>query len=248
MPFSATSALRRTSPVHACDARVKLLLTCAYSVALFATASVPGMALCALLLGAAVAASRLPATMLARLLLPAYVLAAFALLANGFAAASAGWLTGALIAARILLLTAASLVLTLSTASAALMGALRWLLAPLRLLRVPVDDVATTLSLAVRFIPLAADELSRVRAAQLARCAPFATGGVWRRLRAWSGVFAPLFVGLFRRADALSLAMDARCYGAPGVRRTALDEPRWTWRETAVLAIGLLACIACVAL
>ena len=56
-------------------------------------------------------------------------------------------------------------------------------------------------------------------------------------------MMAPLFVGLFRRADALARAMDARCYGAPGPR-TSLGARRLGAREWAALAAGLALCVA----
>lgn len=56
----------------------------------------------------------------------------------------------------------------------------------------------------------------------------------------------PLFVGMFRRADKLSVAMDARCYGVRGGRRTSLRDYRMTPASVAVSVVGLgvLAAIA----
>ena len=51
-----------------------------------------------------------------------------------------------------------------------------------------------------------------------------------------------LFVGLFRRADTLAQAMDARCYGAPDVRRTSLSDRRFRAKSAAVLAAGIVLC------
>ena len=65
-------------------------------------------------------------------------------------------------------------------------------------------------------------------------------------LSAWPPVFIPLFVGMFRRADKLSVAMDARCYGVRGGRRTSLRDYRMTITSGVALALGLgiLAAIA----
>ena len=94
------------------------------------------------------------------------------------------------------------------------MSALRSLLGPLRRVHFPVDDAATALSLAVRFVPVLGEELARVRNAQASRGARFDSGGLVARLQAWGRVLVPLFVGAFRRADRVAVAMDARCYGA----------------------------------
>ncbi|WP_239442900.1 energy-coupling factor transporter transmembrane component T [Gordonibacter sp. An230] len=68
-------------------------------------------------------------------------------------------------------------------------------------------------------------------------------GSLWERLRAWQTVLIPLFVGLFRRADALAVAMDARCYGAEPCR-TSLHDRRLAGPSLAVLAAGLALCAA----
>ncbi len=57
-------------------------------------------------------------------------------------------------------LLALSLLLGWTTAMADLPAAANWLLLPLRKLRLPVDDVVAALTLAVRALPLMADELT----------------------------------------------------------------------------------------
>ena len=79
-----------------------------------------------------------------------------------------------------------------------------------------------TLALSVRFIPVVEDEFERIRMAQKARGADTA-GSLKRTLQVWSSAFIALFVGLFRHADNLALAMDARCYGASPERTTLPD-------------------------
>ena len=53
----------------------------------------------------------------------------------------------------------------------------------------------------------------------------------------------PLFVGLFRRADRLASAMEARCYGASGVP-TSLDGRRFSVGDGAILLFGVAVCVA----
>lgn len=163
-------------------------------------------------------------------------------LVGSFGFVPAGFARGCFFAVRIILLVVASLVVTYTTTSTALTDALACFLRPLRRVHVPVDDVAMVFSLALRFIPVTAEEFGRVHDAQWARGASFSEGGLWSRLRAWQTVLIPLFVGLFRRADALAVAMDTRCYGASDVVRTSLVERRFTGRSTAVLAVGLALC------
>ena len=281
MRIDVSSYIPGSSPVHACDARVKIVLLAAYSVTLFLVGTWTGLALCALVFVAVAALSGVPVRRFFALLVPVYVIAGFAVLFNGFALdvsqaapgavptvlgdsfpgafaslppvalagsfgfVPAGFARGCFFAARIVLLVVASLVVTYTTTSTALTDALADFLRPLRRLRVPVDDIAMVFSLALRFIPVTAEEFGRVHDAQQARGAAFAEGSLWQRLRAWQTVLIPLFVGLFRRADALAAAMDARCYGAEA-GRTSLRDRRLTGGSVAVLVVGLAACVAIV--
>ncbi|MBQ9020659.1 MAG: energy-coupling factor transporter transmembrane protein EcfT [Eggerthellaceae bacterium] len=135
-------------------------------------------------------------------------------LIGAFGFVPAGFIRGCFFVLRIVLLLVASLVLTTTTTSNELTSALRSFMRPLERLGFPTHDVATVVSIALRFIPVSIDEFHRIREAQTARGASFDTGGIIGRLRAWTTVLIPLLVGLYRRADNLALAMDARCYGA----------------------------------
>ncbi len=141
-------------------------------------------------------------------------------------------------AARILLILLASFVVSFTTTAEELMRALAQLMAPLRRIKVPVDDIATMLSIAVRFIPLTAVELADVRSAQESRGAAFGTGSPLARVLQWRTVLIPVVVRLFRRADALGVSMEARCYGFGP--RTSLSEAHGGVRQTVVF----LACSA----
>lgn len=280
MRINVSSYIPGSSPIHACDARVKIVLLVAYSVTLFLVHTWVGLGLCALAFAVAAAVSGIAPRRFFGLLAPVYVIAAFTVVFNGFsldvwqAAASgtpgglgevpagvlasvppvpligsfglvpAGLARGCFFAVRIVLLVVASLVVTYTTTSTQMTDALAAFLRPLRRLHVPVDDVAMVFSLALRFIPVTAEEFGRVHDAQWARGAAFAEGSLWERLRAWQTVLIPLFVGLFRRADSLAIAMDSRCYGAPDTLRTSLAATRFTLRDLAILAVALIGCAA----
>lgn len=143
---------------------------------------------------------------------------------------------------RIVLLVLASLLVTLTTTSSELIDALNDFLRPLRAIRVPTDDIAMIISIALRFIPVTAEELFRIQAAQQSRGAVFEEGGLVRRIRAWQPVLIPLFVSLFRRSNNLALAMEARCYGMSD-RRTRLHPRPFTLLSALVLGTGVAACI-----
>lgn len=84
MRINVSSYIPGTSAVHACDARVKIVLLAAYSVTLFLVRSWMGLGLCALLFVTVAKVSRIPARRFFGLLVPVYVIVAFTVLFNGF--------------------------------------------------------------------------------------------------------------------------------------------------------------------
>jgi energy-coupling factor transport system permease protein len=250
----------RDSAVHRLDPRVKLALTTLFTVVVFAGRGWSGLAVCAIAVVLVLGLSRVPVRLAARGLVPIAWLLAFTLIANGLvwgaspAIARAGMIGisapglvhGAYFSARIVLLVLGTSVITLTTSPVALADALSQLMHPLRHVGVPVDDIATMFSIALRFIPTTAEEAEKVRVAQTARGARFDEGGPIRRARAWVPLLVPLFVNLFRRADDLAIAMETRCY--TGVGRTRLHERRMRPADWAILAAGMTAGVAAVIL
>ena len=67
------------------------------------------------------------------------------------------------------------------------------------------------MGIALRFMPQFATEMKQTADAQASRGAR-ATGGPLGGVRMLGSVAIPLFTGVFRHAETLSAAMDARCY------------------------------------
>jgi energy-coupling factor transport system permease protein len=243
------------SPLHRLDAAAKLGMATALTIALFVASGFAGLLVLALAVVGAVGVSRVPARAVTRGLRAVGLIVVFTLAANSLrwepVAAllrigpvgidAAGLRTGAFFAVRILVLVVGTSLLTLTTSPVQLSGGLERVMAPLRLLRVPVGDLAMTLTIALRFIPTTAEEAERIVMAQQARGAVFDRGGPVARARAYAPVLVPLFFQLFRRADALATAMEARCYrGTEG--RTRMKEDRMGALDWAMM-IGVSAAL-----
>ena len=99
----------------------------------------------------------------------------------------------------------------------ALTDGLEALLNPLKVLKVPVHELAMMMTIALRFIPTLIDETDKIINAQKARGADFETGGLFKRMKAIIPILIPLLISAFRRADELGDAMDARCYSGSKV-------------------------------
>ena len=221
-----------TSALHRLDARVKAVCLVALVCSVFAVTT--PLQLVAALAGTAllVATTRLGArTALAsvRPLVPfVLIVAVFNLfmIRGGAVLFAAGPLEvttlsawrAFLYAARLLVALTIGSLLLLTTTPTALTDAFESLLSPLARLGAPVHEVAMVMSLALRFVPILADEAQSVMDAQAARGGSFEEGGALSRVRALAAVMVPVFAGALRHAQNLSRALDARCYEGGAAR------------------------------
>lgn len=244
------------TPAHGIDARVKLVVLLAMTVAVFAADSAPAFALLVVSLAIVSHLGGVSPGDVMRAVRPTMVVLAFSLLANAFVAdgsgdiaivgsfgiSLSGLVRGALAVTRIVILVAFALVASSTTNPPAISDAAASLMRPLGLIGVPVTDIAMILSVAIRFIPICAEELDRIAMAQRARGAHLDDGSLGQRIRAWASVLTPLVVSLFRRADVLADAMRDRCYRGRG--RTRLT-PGMGPVDVAVLVGGLMLSVIC---
>jgi energy-coupling factor transport system permease protein len=113
---------------------------------------------------------------------------------------------------RITYLIIGASVLTLTTTPNQLTDGIEKGFAWLKVFHVPVHEGAMMMTIALRFIPILADEMDRIMKAQTSRGADFESGGVMQRARALVPLIVPLFMAAIRRAEDLAMAMEARCY------------------------------------
>ena len=129
-------------------------------------------------------------------------------------------------AVRLILLVISSQLLTLTTSPISLTDGLESLISPLPGCGFPAHRIAMMMSIALRFIPTLLEEADKIMKAQKARGANFETGNIISRAKAMVPLLVPLFVGAFRRAEELALAMDARCYRG-GKGRTRMKQLKY---------------------
>ncbi len=132
---------------------------------------------------------------------------------------------------------ALALLLGWTTPLGQLPSAAAWLLAPLRYLRIPIDDVVAGLALSVRALPLIADELTTTTALWSARPPVHRN-----RLVGAVDLAATATVAATRRAAELGEALAARgSYTPPATRsRLALADLAVAVMVALVLAVSLL--------
>ena len=131
---------------------------------------------------------------------------------------------------RLVLMIMLTTLLTATTKPLDLTYALEWYMAPLRLIRFPVHEVAMTISIALRFIPTLLDETDRIMKAQSSRGVDFKHGKISSRLRAIVSLIIPLFISSFQRSEELADSMEARGYD-PKAKRTRYRILKFSWGD-----------------
>ena len=245
------------SLVHRFDPRLKLVLTIAYIVLLFAASNPLGLALSILFLAAMYKVAKIPGKMILKSLKPILPIVIFTAVLNLFFVSGEGeplvhiwFLTiyaegvryAVLMAVRVMALIAGTSLLTYTTSPIVLTDAIEALLKPFAKLHLPVHELAMMMTIALRFIPLLIDETEKIMNAQKARGAMLDNGKFMDRIKALVPVLIPLFISAFRRADELAMAMECRCYHG-GEGRTRLKVLRCEKQDYIDLAV----CIACFA-
>ena len=243
------------SLVHRFDPRLKLVLTVAYIVLLFAASNPLGLTLSILFLGVMYKVAKIPVKMIGKSLKPILPIVLFTAVLNLFFVSGEGdplvhfwFLTiyaegvryAVLMAVRVMALIAGTSLLTYTTSPIVLTDAIEQLLKPLGKLHFPVHELAMMMSIALRFIPTLIEETDKIMNAQKARGAQLDTGKMTDRVKALVPVLIPLFISAFRRADELAMAMECRCYRG-GDGRTRLKVLRCTKQDYIDLAV----CIVC---
>lgn len=249
--MAALHYLPGESILHRLDPRTKLALALVFLVSVALLHSFPALLLLlALTLLVACRAGGLSRRSL-RGLKPILYLAVVAAAVNlvsikGTPVVDHGWLrhisrealaVSAAMFLRVVLIAGAASLLTLSTTPFALAEGLERLLKPLKRLGVPVSEIAMMLLLALRFLPMIAQEAQSLARS---RPAPGATGwSLMQRAGSYLPLLIPLFAGVARRGEALAAALEARGYRGAAQR---------TRMKPLVFSAADLACVAALSL
>lgn len=213
------------SVIHRLDPRVKLGGTLLFIVSLFLFHSFLGYAAAVVFLALVIRLSHVPFRFMVKGMKAVLFLLLLTAVFNLFLTPGTvlvrfwkitvtleGVRTAAAMAVRLTMLIIGSSVMTLTTTPNHLTDGMEKMMKPLRVLHVPVHEVAMIMSIALRFIPILMEETDKIMKAQMARGADFEQGNVVKRAKALVPLLVPLFISAFRRANDLAMAMEARCY------------------------------------
>ncbi len=224
--------------LHRLDPRLKIVLTIIYIVAIFMAKNIFSFAAIVLSAIVLVLISNISWKTIIKSMKPLIFVLAFTTFFNLF------WTTGETLLVSVwiinvylegvyyavmmilritTLLVGTTVMLTYTTSPIMLTDGLERLLAPLRVLHIPVHEFSMMMTIALRFIPTLIEETDKIMSAQKARGADFESGSLAQRAKALVPILIPLFISAFRRADELATAMECRCYRG-GDGRTRMTE------------------------
>jgi len=246
------------SPLHRLDPRIKLGMTLLWMAAIVVAGSISGLTLATAVVAAGFAIARVPIRLALRSIrsaLPFLLLLALlqVFVMPQYRTGSVIWrvwrltvTTGGIYAGIVLLLRFAALILTISllsftTAINELLHGTEAVLRPLQRLGLPAHELALALGIAVRSVPLLAQEAERIAKAQASRGGDLRGGGnVLQRTRRVLPLIVPLFLAALQRAERLALAMEARGYmgGAGRTHLIALRARPADWLALAAALAG----------
>lgn len=222
------------SPVHAADPRVKIFLMAFGIATAFQLDTFCGLGLFSLFCILVARLSKVPLRRLAAGLSPFFWLFVFTALLHVFMtpgdaiprlpyATWQGLENGIRVGCQLIFAIWISTLMTLTTSPLDMVWALEWYMTPLKYVKVPIDEIALLVMLAIRFIPLLFEETDRIIKAQKARGVDIESGGMIRKVKALIPILVPLLYGVFRRADDLAIALTLRGY-SPGIKRTRMKQ------------------------
>lgn len=237
------------SVVHRLDPRTKILAVLFYMTGLFLLDRLEtylGVAILTLVL---IWLSQIPVSYLLKGLKPILIILVFTFVLHLFLTPGTevlrigplkitieGIRQGVFMSLRLIFLILVTSLLTLTTSPISLTDGLESLMGPGKRIGLPAHELAMMMSIALRFIPTLLEETDKIMKAQMARGADFESGNLWQRAKNMVPLLVPLFVGAFRRADELAMAMEARCYrGSQG--RTKMKQLVMALRDYVALLL-----------
>jgi energy-coupling factor transport system permease protein len=126
----------------------------------------------------------------------------------------------------------------LTTASEEITVALEVLMRPLRWFKIPVTEIALTVTLALRFIPLVLEEVQNLVRSVQTRAIQWKKLGLRGSVQVWLAVMERLLKNLLLRAEQTAAAMAVRGFTSPNTHRVEWYRLRLRSRDW--VALGLL--------
>lgn len=125
--------------------------------------------------------------------------------------------------------------------------ALESLLRPLKIFKINVQEIAVTITISLRFLPILFEETENIYNAQLVRGAKFNDKNLIIKLKAYVAVIIPLFISSLKKANDLAISMESRSYDSTK-KRSNFKTLKLSYRDLIasiyilILILGAWAC------
>ena len=147
---------------------------------------------------------------------------------------------------RLILLVLYTSILTLTTPPTEITYGLEKFLSPLKVLHLPVNRMALTISIALRFIPTVLDEANKILKSQACRGIDYNDSNFKNKLVAIKALIVPMFVLTIKRADGLAEAMEVRLFSIYQ-KRVNFRQNKWGFYDTYLVMIHLALVVTLIA-
>lgn len=226
--------LHKKSVVHRLDPRLKIIYVIILSMTVFLINSISKILAFSFFVLVILILTKISIAHFIRSLRPFFFIFAFIL--SMYAIFSLSQLSQGFIAIwRFLMLVLISFILTSTTTTSCLIAAIERLIQPIKILNVKPRNVATMISVAVRFMPVMLIYFERQRESMLARLANF------RKIKNIKLIIMNLFQRMIKSAYLLSDAMQSRLYNENAKSHKILRLDRNDYISAAFVLIFLLA-------
>ncbi|MBE6144547.1 MAG: energy-coupling factor transporter transmembrane protein EcfT [Firmicutes bacterium] len=139
---------------------------------------------------------------------------------------------------RLILIVIYTTLLTLTTPPTEITYGLELLLAPLKIIRIPVNKMALSISLALRFIPTIIDQGNKILKSQASRGIDYYNSNLKGKFIAIKAMIIPMFIITLKKADNLADAMTVRLYSV-NAKRTNFRINKWHFFDSYMVLIHL---------
>ena len=129
-------------------------------------------------------------------------------------------------------------ILTLTTPPTEITYGLEKLFLPLRIIGIPVNKMALSISLALRFIPTIIDQGNKIIKSQASRGTDYNHCNLKGKILSLKSLIIPMFVLSFKKADDLADAMEVRLYNVNS-KRVNFRQNRWGFYDTFLVLMHL---------
>ena len=129
-------------------------------------------------------------------------------------------------------------ILTLTTPPTEITYGLEKLFLPLKLIGIPVNKMALSISLALRFIPTIIDQGNKIIKSQASRGIDYYNSNLKGKILAIKSLIIPMFVLSIKKADDLADSMEVRLYNVNS-KRINFRQNKWYFYDTFLVLMHL---------